>query len=1443
MAGKLFLSHATVDKHEAQALRRALEDSGVAVWEDVLGLRAGDGLSDLEREVKGARGLLLLWTPAANESAWVESEAAWARQAREDNPEYRLLVVLRGGGRISARRLLGEELLFIPVDAAVEDAVPEIRRALGELAPSGRMAEAPAPAPLLEELVISFSDARIDETGGRHRAAARFRLHHNPAQGAGSRSAWHDFESPLGPIEIEEIRWYLERYPGWPFGTFRDRARALESKLPEWGRDLYGRTLGTGAEQTSAWRRASGYDRRVVVEVDDPGPAEGEGAGAAALLALPWELLADPEGYLFEGALRARVVRRIPREQSKEPLPTADRLRVLLVIARPEEEGVAFLDPRASARPLIQALAPLGHRAELEVLEDGTFPALRDALMKAEKAGRPFHVVHFDGHGVYDRRVGLGMLCFENPEDAEENKLKRRAERVDADRLGALLRERRVPLFVLEACQTAKADEKVTASVAARLLRAGVASVLAMTHAVLVETARRFVGRFYERLAAGERIGTAMVAAEHFLRDEPYRGEIGGQGELRLQDWFVPVLFQEEEGDRQLLQAGSRADPQDLLDRRKGQEGELPRSPDHGFVGRARELLEVQRRLRDERCLTVLGEGGQGKTALAVECARWLLDLRRFERVAFATVEDLPGARLLLERLGRQLVPGYSVAKEEGIGTPQEQLRRARLPVEEKLAERRVLLVIDNLESILPAPSQPAAPGLDEVLGLLDGLARIGKTRLLLTSREKPPAPLDGPAIRLGALSKREGRELVAGVLAREGRDPAGDADEEWVDELIERVGGHARSLVLLAPLVAERGLQVTAESVARSMAELEKRHPESRELSLLASVRLSLDRLPEKARRQVRALAVFHGGVRVEALAYVLEVAPEEALELGRQLLALGLADAEGHYLFPDPALGPAVADELSAEERHGMEERWLEAMLGLIGSLYQMHFQDAEVAAEGTLASLKSFLAAVTKAEEKVEADKLSADLLMHALIRLQELVSSLGRPAVRAKLEEMRLRVDRRLGDWSSAGFGSARVDIEQRLHVDDMGGAVQAAEQLKERAEAAGDAYEGSAYDRAMACWLVGQALQRSGRASDALADLREAQARFTELAEAGSDSAAQMLGVVAGELGDSLQALGRFDEAAEAQEHGIAISEQWENRRSAAVGRGQLGTIRFLQGRLREALTAHEQARQTFEALHEPEHVATSWHQIGVVHQESGDFDRAEAAYQRSLRIEVELGNRGAQALTLDQMGVLYAKSRRLEEAAQLHKQAATLREELRDSFGQARSLSNLAIVLQKLGRLDEARRAAIQAGCLKTPFGHAAEPWKTWSILSDIETQSCRPEAAAAARSQAIEMYTAYRRGGGEPQLPVARLIVAVGETLRGQGAEAASDLIPRPDWFGEGFLPTREAILAIIGGFRDTALARDTRLVYIDAVELALLLESLGGSGTADAVDRDVPG
>ena len=56
---------------------------------------------------------------------------------------------------------------------------------------------------------------------------------------------------------------------------------------------------------------------------------------------------------------------------------------------------------------------------------------------------------------------------------------------VPADKLGALLREHRIPVMVLNACQSAMVDaraEDAFASVAASLLRAGIRSVVAMAY-------------------------------------------------------------------------------------------------------------------------------------------------------------------------------------------------------------------------------------------------------------------------------------------------------------------------------------------------------------------------------------------------------------------------------------------------------------------------------------------------------------------------------------------------------------------------------------------------------------------------------------------------------------------------------------------------------------------------------------------------------------------------------------------------------------------------------------------------------------------------------------------------------------------------------------------------------------------------------------------------
>ena len=107
---------------------------------------------------------------------------------------------------------------------------------------------------------------------------------------------------------------------------------------------------------------------------------------------------------------------------------------------RPEDEAAGYIDHRASALPLVEAMEALGGLVQLHLLTPPTYPALNEELLRARAAGQPYHVVHFDGHGVYDRQIGLGGLCFEAPEDAHKLQ-NRRHQTCYTDQLGPLLRD------------------------------------------------------------------------------------------------------------------------------------------------------------------------------------------------------------------------------------------------------------------------------------------------------------------------------------------------------------------------------------------------------------------------------------------------------------------------------------------------------------------------------------------------------------------------------------------------------------------------------------------------------------------------------------------------------------------------------------------------------------------------------------------------------------------------------------------------------------------------------------------------------------------------------------------------------------------------------------------------------------------------------------------
>ena len=79
------------------------------------------------------------------------------------------------------------------------------------------------------------------------------------------------FIAPLGPIELEDLRWYLEEYAVWPGGYVDQRAKQIEQQLEAWGELLYRESIPSDSarELLTGWSRGkANVSRRFSVQVD-----------------------------------------------------------------------------------------------------------------------------------------------------------------------------------------------------------------------------------------------------------------------------------------------------------------------------------------------------------------------------------------------------------------------------------------------------------------------------------------------------------------------------------------------------------------------------------------------------------------------------------------------------------------------------------------------------------------------------------------------------------------------------------------------------------------------------------------------------------------------------------------------------------------------------------------------------------------------------------------------------------------------------------------------------------------------------------------------------------------------------------------------------------------------------------------------------------------------
>ena len=1099
---------------------------------------------------------------------------------------------------------------------------------------------------------------------------------------------------PLDADALEDLRWYLEDYLLAPFGVWEERGPAVQGMLANWGDQVFGSVFGSGPAR-DAYQRARDRGVEVVFRSADPG-----------LLGLPWELMRDGAAPVALGA--GGISRSLPVAGGAGTLDVpGGRLRVLMVISRPA--GTQDVGYQLVGRPLLDRLAAVRGEVSLSVLRPPTFGALRQVVMKAADAGEPFHVVHFDGHGVMPGRVhgvmpdsplggaviegragmmvpgaGEGVLVFERPGGG--------ADHVGASKVAAVLAEGRVPVVVLNAAQSGAVGKDLEASVATALLRAGCAAVVAMAYSVYAVAAAEFMAAFYESLFAGQSVGQAVTVGRRRLF--AYDGRPSPKGDMPLADWLVPVHYLRKEvrfPQAHTVRPAAAPSLDEALDQIRAAPLEPVSAQDRlsaangMFVGRDDLFYQLETAAQSQRVVVLAGTGGTGKTELAKGFARWWRDT--------GGVDD---PQLVFWHSFEPGVASFGLdGVITGIGLAVFGTDFARLDVLQRLGavhqllgQYRVLLLWDNFEAVREMPDlSGATPPLDEagcaeLKDLLDWVRVHSRSVVIITSRAQEDWLGQVRRIEVGGLNRAETAEYAGDLLApfpstRRRRE------RRSFGELLEWLDGHPLAMRLTLP-------RLDTADPAELLAELRGAIPLpaaetdaglGRLSSLAACITYSFVHLSGQTRRLLPAVSLFDGVADAEALAEFSNVAgvPERFTGLTEQ-------DWQG-------TLHAAAAVGLVARLGDGR---------------YRIH------------PALPAFLAARWRDEEPDHYDRertaaTEALVTAHAVLGewlIQQIrVGDAHRALLVIDLERRTLAwlLDYALGHGR---WAQARAIAQPLNRYWDIRGRREEAIEWADRARAVLQRPDGTgpALDSpAGALWLFftfDQANLRllGGEPYEAERSYRQILAMLK--AYPASPRQQERLTVIYQQIGNVAYLTADLDDAQDWYIKSLAIKEELHDRPGMVDSYHQLGNVAYLMGDLDDAQDWYIKSLAIKEELHNRPGMASSYHQLGNVAHQMGDLDLAEDWYRRSLDIEEQLGSRSGMADSYHQLGVVAQNRGRLNEAQDWYIKSLTIKEELHDRPGMASSYHQLGNVSYLMGRLDVAEDWYIKSLTIEEQLGN-----------------------------------------------------------------------------------------------------------------------------------------
>lgn len=268
------------------------------------------------------------------------------------------------------------------------------------------------------------------------------------------------------------------------------------------------------------------------------------------------------------------------------------------------------------------------------------------------------------------------------------------------------------------------------------------------------------------------------------------------------------------------------------------------------FVGRRHDIEAVSSLLATNRCATISGPGGMGKTRLALSVGEEISPLFA-DGVWFVDLSGLSDTAQLPTRIAAVLSPNLP----------------ATVPLRQQIASRHLLLILDNCENLSEACASLAA----------DLLTHCPYLRILTTSHAPLGIPTGEALYPLAALPPEETLQL----FIERARAVRADFDLDRESEAAQRLCAGLDGIPLAVELAAARLNVLSAGEIAARLGErfalLAQTRPGGilRHRSLENALSWTWSLLGDEDRERLRLLAVLRGSWCLATASYLLAEPP----------------------------------------------------------------------------------------------------------------------------------------------------------------------------------------------------------------------------------------------------------------------------------------------------------------------------------------------------------------------------------------------------------------------------------------------------------------------------------------------------------------------------------------------------------------------------------------